>query len=302
MTTALPPRVKLNYTDKFNYITAQMKTSIPFSKQNYFDSSKRGWLAIEELKGILKYRELIRQLIRRDLISRYKRSVLGVAWTLLTPLGTMLILTLVFSNLFHSVQNYPVYVLTGLIAWNFFSQTISSALHQNVWGGSLYHRIFFPRTALTIASVGNGIVNAVIALIPLGLIMLLLSFPFSVSLLFLPVSILIMGAFTLGLSLLLSALAIYFPDVVDMVQVALTAWMYLTPVIYPAEIIPETYRAWMFKFNPLYYLVEILRQPIYAGKIPSGSILITGTILAAGMLLIGWTIFSWKANELTYRT
>lgn len=241
-------------------------------------------------------------MIRRDLISRYKRSVLGVAWTMLTPLGTMLILTLVFSSLFHSVQSYPVYVLTGLIAWNFFSQTTSSSLHQNVWGGSLYHRIFFPRTALTIASVGNGIINALIALIPLGLIMLLTRFPFHLSLLFLPVSILIMAAFTLGLSLLFSSLAIYFPDVVDMFQVALTAWMYLTPVIYPMEIIPEAYRAWMFKFNPLYYLVEIIRQPVYTGKIPSGPLLVTGVILAVGMLLIGWTVFSWKANELTYRT
>lgn len=279
-----------------------MKTALPIQSKTYYDSSRRGWLALEELKGIYKYRELIRQLIRRDLISRYKRSVLGVAWTMLTPLGTMLILTLVFSNLFHSVHSYPIYVLTGLIAWNFFSQTTTSSLHQNVWGGSLYHRIFFPRTALTVASMGNGIVNVLFALLPLGVIMLLLRFPFHFSLLFLPVSILLMAAFTLGLSLLFSTLAIYFPDVVDMFQVVITAWMYLTPVIYPAEIIPAAYRGWMFTFNPMYYFVEIFRQPIYAGTIPGSSILITGAILAAAMLVVGWTVFSWKANELTYRT
>lgn len=279
-----------------------MKTASRVKKIAVYDSANRGRLAFEELRGIYKYRELIRQLIRRDLVSRYKRSVLGVAWTMLTPLGTMLILTLVFSSLFHSVRSYPIYVLCGLITWNFFSQTTSSSLHQNVWGGSLYHRIFFPRTALSIAALGNGILNVIISLIPLFLIMLLIRFPFHLSLLFLPVSILLMAIFTLGFSLLFSALAIYFPDVVDMVQVILTAWMYLTPIIYPAEIIPPAYQKWMFSLNPMYYFVEIFRQPLYLGKIPPESLLITGGVIATVMLLIGWIVFTWKANELTYRT
>jgi ABC-type polysaccharide/polyol phosphate export permease len=78
--------------------------------------------------------------------------------------------------------------------------------------------------------------------------------------------------------------------------------MYLTPVIYPAEIIPQAYRFWMFTFNPMYYFIESFRLPVYAGQIPPASILITGSTISVVMLLIGWIVFTWKANELTYRT
>jgi ABC-type polysaccharide/polyol phosphate export permease len=267
-----------------------------------YDSDHRDPLPLEELKGVVKYRSLIIQLIKRDIISRYKRSVLGIAWTMLNPLGTMLILALVFSRLFHSLESYPIYVLSGLIAWTFFSQTLFASLNQNVWGGAILHRIYIPRTTFTLSALGTGLVNFFISLIPLAVIMLMLSFQFHPSLLFLPISILLLAMFTLGLSLLFSTLAIYFPDTVEMIQVALTAWMYLTPIIYPKEIVPEVLRNWVFPLNPLYYFVELVRQPIYDGTIPSTPLLITAAVIAIVTLLMGWLIFTWKANELTYRT
>ena len=246
-----------------------MKTAESSQYTNLYDSAHRGPLALEELRGVIKYRELIQQLVQRDLISRYKRSFLGVAWTMLNPLGTMLILTLVFSRLFQSVQGYPIYVLSGLVGWTFFSQTTSAALNQNVWGGSLLHRIYLPRTAFTMSALGTGLVNLILAFVPLAIIMVVLRYPFHPSIFFLPVSILFLAVFTLGIGLLFSTLAIYFPDVVDMFQVALTAWMYLTPIIYPAEIIPLAYQQWMLRLNPMYYFIEIMRQPVYDGTIPS---------------------------------
>jgi len=275
-------------------------TAAPYS-ENY-DSALRDPLPLEELKGVLKYRSLIVQLVNRDIISRYKRSVLGIAWTMLNPFGTMLILALVFSRLFHSLESYPIYVLSGLIGWTFFSQTLFAALNQNVWGGAILHRIYIPRTTFTISALGTGLVNFLISLIPLAVIMLVLSFPFHLSLLFLPVSILLLAMFTLGLALLFSTLAIYFPDTVEMIQVALTAWMYLTPIIYPKEIVPEVIRNWVFPLNPLYYFVELIRQPIYEGTLPSAHILIISLVIALVTLVVGWLVFSWKANELTYRT
>jgi len=279
-----------------------MKASQSAQFSALYDSARRGPLAFEELRGIFKYRELIFQLIRRDLISRYKRSFLGVAWTMLNPLGTMLILTLVFSRLFHSVQSYPTYVLSGLIAWTFFAQTTTAALNQNIWGGSLLHRIYLPRTAFTISALGIGLINLILSLAPLALIMIVIASPFHITLLFLPVPIILLGTFALGVSLIFSTLAIYFPDVVEVFQVALTAWMYLTPIIYPEEIITNTYQHWLLDFNPMYYFVEIFRQPVYDGTIPSGHLLIIGGVIAVVFLIIGWIVFTWKANELTYRT
>src|SRR5512142_1739917 len=101
-----------------------------------YDSLKRGPLALEELRGVLRYRDLIFQLVRRDITARYKRSVLGIAWTMLNPLGMMVVLSVVFSQVFRTtMEGYSAYVLSGLIAWNFFSQTSSSAINALVWGG-----------------------------------------------------------------------------------------------------------------------------------------------------------------------
>lgn len=277
--------------------------SVEGSRVQYiYDSANRGSLALEELHGMIEYRDLICQFIRRDVITRYKRSVLGFAWTMLNPLGTMLILTIVFSNLFHAVEGYPIYILSGLIAWSFFSQATTASLAQNVWGSSLLHRIYLPRTAFTVSAIGTGLVNLLFSLLPLMLIMLLTGQPFSFALVFLPVSIAILVAFTLGIGLLFSTLALYFPDVVEMYQIALTAWMYLTPIIYPAEILPAASRQWLLRLNPMYYLVEIFRQPVYEGRIPSWDIFIPGAGIALLTLALGWVVFSWKANEFTYRT
>jgi ABC-type polysaccharide/polyol phosphate export permease len=275
------------------------KPSSPISR---YDSAHHEPLALEEFRGIFRYRELIYQLIRRDLISRYKRSFLGVAWTMLNPLGTMLILTLVFSNLFHSIQGYPIYILSGLIAWTFFSQTTTASLTQNIWGGSLLHKIYLPRTSFTVSSIGTGIVNLCLSLIPLLLIMLFTGYPFHSTIIFLPISITILIAFALGIGLLFSTLAIYFPDVVEMYGIALTAWMYLTPIIYPVEIIPLPYRNLILVINPMYYMVELFRQPLYDGIFPSYNLLIVGVGIALFTLIMGWLIFTWKANEFTYRT
>jgi ABC-2 type transport system permease protein len=267
-----------------------------------YDSSRRGNLAFEELRGIIKYHELIFQLARRDILARYKRSFLGVAWTMLNPLGMMLILTVVFSQLFHTIQGYPIYILSGLIAWNFFSQTTSAALQQNVWGGSLLHKIYVPRTAFTVSAILTGLINWILALVPLILVMVILGFPLKITMLFLPISMLILGCFALGIGLLISTLAIFFPDVVEMYQVILIAWMYLTPIIYPMDIIPVAYRSILFTFNPMYYFIQIFRMPVYDGVVPSTQYLLPALGLAIVVLILGWLVFSAKANEFTYRT
>ncbi|MCE1255101.1 MAG: ABC transporter permease [Anaerolineae bacterium] len=278
--------------------------TIKENKKNasYFDSTNRGPLFLEELIGIYKYRELVIQFVRRDVITRYKRSALGFAWTMLNPLGTMLILTFVFSNLFHAVQGYPIYILSGIIAWTFFSQTTTASLTQNVLGAPLLHKIYLPRTTFTVSAIGTGIVNLVLSIVPLLLIIFLMGFPFHITFFFIPLSIIILAAFALGVGLLFSTIALFFPDVVEMYQIALTAWMYMTPIFYPIDIIPEPQRQWLIMFNPMYYLVEVFRQPIYDGILPSWQIFNTAAIIAFTTLVTGWVVFSWKANEFTYRT
>jgi ABC-type polysaccharide/polyol phosphate export permease len=267
-----------------------------------YDSSKRGPIFIEELRGIVKYRDLIFQLIRRDIVTRYKRSALGIAWTMLNPLGTMIILAVVFSQLFHSIEQYPVYVLSGLIAWTFFSQATTAALNQNIWGNALLQRIYLPRTSFTIAAIGTGLANFLLAIVPLLIIMLITKTPIHLTMLFIPYAMLLMAAFALGIGLLLSTLAVSFPDVVEMYAILLTAWMYLTPIIYPADIIPEAYRSWLLNLNPMYYLIQVFRLPIYEGVLPSLQTILISSAISLLTLVVGWLVFTRNADSLNYRT
>ena len=273
-----------------------MKTS----EELIYDSARRGAVALEEFRGIFQYRDLIYQLVRKDIVSRYKRSVLGIAWTLLQPLAMMLILLLVFSTLFQAIKGYPAYILSGLIAWTFFAQTTNAIINQIVWGGALLKQIYVPRTSFAVSAIGTGLVNLALSLIPMFLIMLLADVPFRWSLLFLPISMLLLAAFALGVGLIISTMAVHFPDVAEMYSIVLMAWMYLTPIIYPENIIPATYRFWFFNLNPMYHIIKVFRMPIIDGIVPDAMTLIAAGIVSSLTLGIGWLFFSKRADTFAY--
>ena len=284
-----------------------MKISLPIEElQNTksveftYDSAKRKSSALEELQDLIRYRDLVYQLVRRDIVARYKRSVLGIAWTMLQPLGMMIVLTVVFSQLFGRVEGYPAYLLSGLIAWTFFAQTTTATIHQSVWGGALMQRIYIPHTAFSVSSIGTGVVNLFLSLVPLLLIMLVTQRPITWAVLFLPIPIILLTAFSLGVGLLLSSIAIRFPDVSEMYQILIQAWMYLTPIMYPSDILPDAYRTWLLYFNPMYYLILMFRVPIYDGVLPSLPLSLIGTGIALVTLLVGWIYFSRQADRLAY--
>ena len=266
-----------------------------------YDSKKRKHPAIEELLATLQYRDMVFQFVRRDIVARYKRSVLGVFWTMLQPLGMMVVMTIVFSKLFNRVEGYAAYLLSGLISWTFFSQTTMAALHQVVSGGSLSRKIYVPHTAFAVSSMITGMVNLAISIIPLCLITLLVGKPLTWAILFMPISILILAAFALGFGLILSTFAVYFPDIKEMYQIVLQAWMYLTPIIYPETIVPESYRFWLFHLNPMYYMVSLFRDPIYNGNLPSAEMAIASVVIAFSTLAVGWIYFSKQADSFAYR-
>jgi ABC-type polysaccharide/polyol phosphate export permease len=144
-------------------------------------------------------------------------------------------------------------------------------------------------------------VNIGLSLIPLFLVMLATGVPIRATILFLPVSVVLLSMFALGIALLLSTFAVYFPDVAEMYQIALTAWMYLTPIIYPEEILPQAARPWILGLNPMYHLVSMFRLPLYDGSLPSLGEFAIAAGVATVTLVIGWLAFTERMDEFAYR-
>lgn len=266
-----------------------------------YDSSDRPSAFVDELLSLIRYRDLISQLVSRNIKTRYKRSFLGIAWTMVNPLLMMAVLTLVFSQVFHSsIPDYALYALSGLIIWNFFAQSTTAAMSDLVWSGGLIGRVLIPKSVFAVAAVGTGVVNLLLALVPYGLIATLFGARPSPALLWLPFPILASLLFTLGVALLVSAAAVYFADVMPMYEIALTIWLYLTPVIYPVSMVPERVQA-VLRLNPVYYLVQTFRSVVYEGQAPSGWGLMASFAFGMAILLLGWWVFTRRAREYVYR-
>ena len=252
------------------------------------------------MREALKYRDLVRTLVARELKVRYRRSAIGFLWTMLQPLLTMLVMELVFSAIFRSqLLNYPVYALAGILFWNFFSQSIVASMNSLRGNAQLLQKLPVPKAVFPIATVISGVVNLLFALVPLFVLLLVTGHPLTPSLLFLPVSILIAALFTLGAGLLLSPLAVFFSDVVELIGVMLTLLMYLTPIIYPQEIVPQHMR-WVIRFNPIRSILEVFRDPIYNSKIPPLSHLTVSISIAVLALALGAWLFRRSSDRIPF--
>jgi ABC-type polysaccharide/polyol phosphate export permease len=266
-----------------------------------YDSQSRRSPIVVELTELVRYRSLLHLMIVNEMKVRYKRSTIGVLWTVLVPVLNTAVLAFAFSKTFSaSTANYPLYVLAGMVFWSFFSQTTLASMRTLVWGGSLLKRVYIPRTIYATAAVGSGILNLVITLLPILVVMIAAGHPLSLSLLFLPVALLLGAMFVLGLSLVLSTLAARFADVTHVYQVVLQAWFFLTPIIYPVEALPADYVPYL-SLNPLYPMLELFRAPIYAGTLPAGSLVAEAACAAVFSLIAGWLLFTKKADDLAYR-
>ena len=265
-----------------------------------YDSAKRKHPAIEELFALFRYRDLIYQLVRRDIVARYKRSVLGIAWTMLNPLGTMLIMVIVFSQVFRGTENYAGYVLTGVIVWTMFSQSTSMAMSSMVWGSQLFQQIYLPRTSFVLSTILASMVNFFLSLVPLGLIFLVTKVPLRPSALLLPVFMIFLFSFSLGIALILSTLAVFFPDVADLYPVVLTAWMYLSPIIMPLDFYRQILNGLLLYINPFYYIVNLFRILVFDGFIPHFQTWGATAFVSFGALIIGWIFFCRKADSFAY--
>lgn len=265
-----------------------------------YDSAAQHRTLVGELVELWRYRYLLRNLVSRDLKVRYKRSTLGFVWAMLNPLLTMLVLATVFSAIFRfEVQSYATYVLTGLLLWNFFNQGSLQAMTSILGNAPILTKIYVPPSVFVASAVASAFVNLLYATVPLLIVALIngvqpaLTWPLVV------LPIFQTALFALGMGFIVSTLAVYFQDIVDIYQVMLNAYFYLSPFIYPVDLLPR----WLYQleqFNPFFYILNIMRTVVIDGSMPVLQNVLIGTVYPAVILVIGWSLFSWKKNDFAY--
>jgi lipopolysaccharide transport system permease protein len=211
-------------------------------------------------------RELLYFLTQRDIKVRYKQTLLGVAWVLIQPLGTMLIFTLVFTRFVRintGGMPYHLFALSGLVLWLFFANAITNSANSLVLNAHLITKVYLPRMYLPAATVGTGLVDLAISLFVLMVVAGFSGAKFSANILMLPVVILMIAVFALALGLLFAAATVKFRDVRQALPFLLQIWMFASPVIYPTSVVPEKWR-WLLLMNPIAAILEAFRS-VFSG-------------------------------------
>lgn len=266
-----------------------------------YDSSALRIPFIHELTELYRYRFLLWNLVSRDLKVRYKRSVLGFFWAMVNPLLTMVVLLAVFVRLFRfDVEHYPIYILAGLLLWNLFARGTSLAMRSVIDNSGIRSKIYVPASVFVAAAVGSALVNLLFAIVPLLVLGLATGVPPSIAWLYLPLPILQATLFAFGMGVLVAALAVFFADVLDIYEVLLNAFFYLTPIIYPVSILPEQLQK-IERFNPMFLFIDGFRVPLIEGRLPDPGGVLVGTVSALAITAAGWTLFTRLMDQFAYR-
>lgn len=233
-----------------------------------FEKNKEN-IVLSYSRNIIRYRFLVLQLIERDFKNKYKRSVLGIFWSLLNPVLTMTVQYMVFSLLFKSnIENYALYLIIGIVIFTFFSEATSIASQAIVSNASLIKKVYMPKSIYPISVVLSTSINLVISLIPLLFVILVTGTNIT------PAAILIVFALfcllicSIGVGLLLSALMVFFRDIQFLWGVVTMIWMYITPIFYPINILPDWLIAGM-QYNPMYHIITFVRAILIEGISPA---------------------------------
>jgi ABC-type polysaccharide/polyol phosphate export permease len=245
----------------------------------------------ELIRDTYRYRELIWALALKELKVRYKRSFLGFLWALLNPLLLMLILALVFSTILKSTtQHYSVFILSMLFPFTFFSQSLSYAAESIVGNADLIKKVRIAKLVFPVAALVSNLINLVLSLIPLAIIVLVTGTPFHWTWVYLPVPLLALSLFTLGATFFFAAANVFYRDVSHILQIVLQLWFYATPILYDINIFPERLH-WLFKLNPLIFVLNGFRLSVYWGMLPGPRSVLASFVCAFISLGIGFWIF-----------
>lgn len=246
----------------------------------------------KHVKRFFRYRELLFELIKRDIKVKYRGSVLGIFWSMLNPLLTMIVLTIVFSALFkHNIKHFPVYILTGRILYQYFSDSTKSALTSISTNGSLIKKVYIPRYILTLSEICSQFIIFIISLIPLFIVMEVLGPHVEWIDFLIVIPLFFLFFMTIGIGMFVASVTVFFRDVEHFYGVLLMIIMYMSAIFYPISIVPHKFLPIM-KLNPLYYPIDTFRVIILERHFPPLSSIIIMAVLAIVYMVVGIFIFN----------
>lgn len=260
-------------------------------------------LLITEIRLLLNHKNLLWQMVGREVKARYKQSILGYFWVILNPLAQMLVMSFAFSMVMRiptaSTADIPysVFLFTALLPWTLFSGSLSSASNSLVTNSSLITKVYFPRTILVLATTIAKIIDFLFAGTILVTFLIIYHIPVTLNVFWIIPIFIIQQIFTLGLSLFLSAANLMYRDIQYLLDLILMLWMYLTPIIYPIDIVPAQFR-FVYQLNPMSVIINAYRQSILSGTPPKFSSLTIALLVSLLILTLGLKYF--KKQEKTF--
>ena len=254
-------------------------------------AKKKNSLLHRAVTVVRRYQYLLRQLVMRDFRVKYQASVLGVLWSFLNPMLMTFVYYVVFSTIFKStVENFIIYLMSGIILFNYFSEASSLSLTSVVTNAHLITKVYIPKYIFPISKIISSAINLTVSFLPLFAVMLVTGTPFRKSLLLIPLLLIFLIAFTMGMGLILSALDVFFRDIQFLWSVLISIWNFATPIFYPDTIIPQAYQT-LYRLNPMYHICSFSRMIIMNGASPVPSTYLACFVSSFGVLALGLYVY-----------
>ncbi len=247
-------------------------------------------------RELWKYRDLLRLLVMKNVKLKYRRSFLGYVWSVLNPLLIMIVMTVVFSSMFHrKIENFPVYLFCGQLLFNFMRSSTQDAANSIKFNAPLLKKTYVPKYIFTLARITSGLVELCFSLGALVIVMVFTRSPFRWTVLLFPLVLVQVYVFCVGLGLFLAQANVFFKDTQFIYNAVTTAWLYLTPIFYPIDSLSPWLQKAITHCNPMYFYIRQFRDLIWTGVLPQGQLVLAGVLAAAGMLVIG--VWSFLRSE-----
>lgn len=250
---------------------------------------------------IFKARNVLRQLVRQQLILRYRRTALGYLWTLVNPLLMMSVMALVFSSLFKlDFKEFAIFLFAGMIPWSFFNSVSTQSAHAFINNEGLIKKIYIPKIVFPLSIAIALLIDCILSFVALFIIIIALGGGVSWAIFTLPIYFLLLFCFSFGIGLMASVMTVFFRDLQYVIIIAMQGLFFLTPVLYKHDALSGKV-AWLVGLNPVVPFIDIFRAPLYRGVMPDSHVILSAIVYSLVSILLGLFYFYKQEKRIVYR-